>query len=133
MLLCTLQSSLLFQQLPSPVSYASAPVAVVALVAAPVTGPVLSQFQAQDEFGNLAYEHQNINSAKQEHGNTYGEVTGSYTYADEPESTLSTMLLMIFDSELLWTIYQLPQITQPHLLTPLRLLRPAAFFAAFET
>ena len=75
MLLCTLQSSLLFQQLPSPVSYAAAPVAVAALVAAPVAGPVLSQFQAQDEFGNLAYGHQNINSAKQEHGNTYGKVT----------------------------------------------------------
>merc|ERR1712079_942880 len=59
------------------------PVAAAAPVAAPVAGPVSSQFQAQDEFGNLAYGYQNINSAKQEQGNTYGGVTGSYTYADE--------------------------------------------------
>merc|ERR1712013_265806 len=58
-------------------AYAAAP------VAAPVAGPVSSQFQAQDEFGNLAYGYQNINSAKQEQGNAYGGVTGSYTYADE--------------------------------------------------
>merc|ERR1712198_265614 len=62
---------------------AVAAVAVAAPVAAPVAGPVSSQFQAQDEFGNLAYGYQNINSAKQEQGNTYGGVTGSYTYADE--------------------------------------------------
>merc|ERR1712152_95184 len=63
---------------------AAAPVAVAAApLAAPVAGPVSSQFQAQDEFGNLAYGYQNINSAKQEQGNTYGGVTGSYTYADE--------------------------------------------------
>merc|ERR1711881_79728 len=64
----------------APAAYAAAPVAVAA---APVAGPVSSQFQAQDEFGNLAYGYQNINSAKQEQGNTYGGVTGSYTYADE--------------------------------------------------
>merc|ERR1711944_33406 len=57
--------------------------APAAYAAAPVAGPVSSQFQAQDEFGNLAYGYQNINSAKQEQGNTYGGVTGSYTYADE--------------------------------------------------
>merc|ERR1712152_43467 len=63
---------------------AAAPVAVAAApLAAPVAGPVSSQFQAQDEFGNLAYGYQNINSAKQEQGNTYGGVTGSYAYADE--------------------------------------------------
>merc|ERR1711982_264962 len=64
----------------APAAYAAAPVAVAA---APVAGPVSSQFQAQDEFGNLAYGYQNINSAKQEQGNAYGGVTGSYTYADE--------------------------------------------------
>merc|ERR1711931_15305 len=64
----------------APAAYAAAPVAVAA---APAAGPVSSQFQAQDEFGNLAYGYQNINSAKQEQGNTYGGVTGSYTYADE--------------------------------------------------
>merc|ERR1712038_1330849 len=50
--------------------------------AAPVAAPASSQFQAQDEFGNIAYGYQNINSAKQESGNAYGGVTGSYTYAD---------------------------------------------------
>merc|ERR1711887_524262 len=63
---------------------AAAPVAVAAApLAAPIAGPVSSQFQAQDEFGNLAYGYQNINSAKQEQGNALGGVTGSYTYADE--------------------------------------------------
>merc|ERR1712117_407196 len=61
----------------APVAYAAAP------LAAPIAGPVSSQFQAQDEFGNLAYGYQNINSAKQEQGNALGGVTGSYTYADE--------------------------------------------------
>merc|ERR1711874_319926 len=61
----------------APAAYAAAP------VAAPIAGPVSSQFQAQDEFGNLAYGYQNINSAKQEQGNAYGGVQGSYTYADE--------------------------------------------------
>merc|ERR1711970_58142 len=68
----------------APAAYAAAPVAYAAApVTAPIAGPVSSQFQAQDEFGNLAYGYQNINSAKQEQGNTYGGVTGSYTYADE--------------------------------------------------
>merc|ERR1712117_244560 len=61
----------------TPVAVAAAP------LAAPIAGPVSSQFQAQDEFGNLAYGYQNINSAKQEQGNALGGVTGSYTYADE--------------------------------------------------
>merc|ERR1712106_375303 len=60
---------------------ATAPVAAVH--AAPIAGPVSSQFQAQDEFGNVAYGYNNINSAKQEQGNAYGGVTGSYTYQDE--------------------------------------------------
>merc|ERR1712088_487982 len=68
----------------APAAYAAAPVAVAAApLAAPIAGPVRSQFQAQDEFGNLAYGYQNINSAKQEQGNALGGVTGSYTYADE--------------------------------------------------
>ena len=60
----------------APVAYAAAPVAAAPSVAS-------SQFQAQDEFGNVAYGYQNINSAKQESGNALGGVTGSYTYADE--------------------------------------------------
>merc|ERR1712183_236674 len=68
----------------APVAYAAAPAAYAAApLAAPIAGPVSSQFQAQDEFGNLAYGYQNINSAKQEQGNALGGVTGSYTYADE--------------------------------------------------
>merc|ERR1712033_31305 len=53
------------------------------VAAAPVAASTSSQFQAQDEFGNLAYGYQNVNSAKQERGNTYGGVEGSYTYVDE--------------------------------------------------
>jgi len=41
-----------------------------------------SQFHAQDEFGNLNYGYSNLNSAKQELGNTYGGVTGGYSYVD---------------------------------------------------
>merc|ERR1711962_1407678 len=41
-----------------------------------------SQFHAQDEFGNLNYGYTNINSAKQEVGNTYGGVTRGYSYVD---------------------------------------------------
>merc|ERR1712088_1166163 len=68
----------------APTAAAAPPVAVAAApIAAPIAGPVSSQFQAQDEFGNLAYGYQNINSAKQEQGNAYGGVQGSYTYADE--------------------------------------------------
>merc|ERR1711973_463402 len=57
----------------------AAPVATTTYAAAPAS----SQYQAQDEFGNVAYGYQNINSAKQESGNALGGVTGSYTYADE--------------------------------------------------
>merc|ERR1712131_175352 len=65
---------------PVAATYAAA-ASVVA--AAPVAAPASSQYQAQDEFGNVAYGYQNINSAKQESGNALGGVTGSYTYADE--------------------------------------------------
>jgi hypothetical protein len=41
-----------------------------------------SQFHAQDEFGNLNYGYANLNSAKQEVGNTYGGVSGAYSYVD---------------------------------------------------
>merc|ERR1712235_163046 len=61
----------------------AAPVATTTFAAAPVAAPASSQYQAQDEFGNVAYGYQNINSAKQESGNALGGVTGSYTYADE--------------------------------------------------
>merc|ERR1739838_1099947 len=52
--------------------------------AAPIPAPIApsSQFQAQDEFGNLQYGYANINSQKHEVGNTYGGVQGSYSYVD---------------------------------------------------
>merc|ERR1712002_198065 len=65
----------------APVAVAAAPVSTSRLVAAPAL-PQTSQFQSQDEFGNLAYGYSNLNSAKQEAGNTYGGVTGSYSYTD---------------------------------------------------
>merc|ERR1711881_215477 len=61
----------------------AAPAIAAPAYAAPVAAATSSQFQAQDEFGNLAYGYQNVNSAKQERGNTYGGVEGSYTYVDE--------------------------------------------------
>jgi len=69
----------------APVAYAAAPIAAapVAYAAAPIAPQTSSQFQAQDEAGNIAYGYQNINSAKQERGNTYGGVEGSYSYVDE--------------------------------------------------
>jgi len=65
----------------APIAYAAAPVAApIAYAAAPAyTG---SQFHAQDEFGNLNYGYSNLNSAKQEVGNTYGGVQGGYSYVD---------------------------------------------------
>lgn len=65
----------------APVAIAAAPVSTSRLIAAPAL-PQTSQFQSQDEFGNLAYGYANHNSAKQETGNTYGGVTGSYSYTD---------------------------------------------------
>ena len=61
----------------APLAYAQAPViakaapvaaAPVAVAPAPVAvpTPVSSQYQAQDEFGNVNYGYSNINSAKQE-------------------------------------------------------------------
>merc|ERR1711868_36212 len=66
-------------------TYAAAAPAIAAPAVATyaAAAPASSQFQAQDEFGNVAYGYQNINSAKQESGNALGGVTGSYTYVDE--------------------------------------------------
>merc|ERR1712004_368945 len=71
----------------APIAYqtAAAPAPVVTVNAAPA--PVVaaaplnpsSQFQAQDEFGNIQYGYSNINSQKHETGNTYGGVSGSYS------------------------------------------------------
>lgn len=58
----------------------AAPIAA-APIAAPIA-PAASQYSAQDEFANFNYGYSNINSAKQEVGNGYGGVTGSYSYVD---------------------------------------------------
>jgi len=73
--------------------YAAAPVAAAPVAAAPIAAAAPayaayapytagSQFHAQDEFGNLNYGYANINSVKQEVGNTYGGVSGGYSYVD---------------------------------------------------
>merc|ERR1711892_1118062 len=64
--------------------YAGYPYAAAAPVAAYAPAPYSagSQFHAQDGFGNLNYGYANLNSAKQEIGNTYGGVTGGYQYVD---------------------------------------------------
>ena len=59
-----------YAQLPSPES-------------APINSVTSSQFQAQDEAGNIVYGYQNVNSAKQERGNIHGGVESSYSYVDE--------------------------------------------------
>merc|ERR1712203_725720 len=69
------------------VTYAAAPAPVAAPVApvtyaAPIAPYVGSQFHAQDELGNLNYGYSNLNSAKSEAGNTYGGVSGGYSYVD---------------------------------------------------
>merc|ERR1712227_138790 len=61
---------------------AAAPVAAAPVTYAAAPAYTGSQFHAQDEFGNLNYGYANINSAKNEVGNTYGGVTGGYSYVD---------------------------------------------------
>merc|ERR1711887_97846 len=125
----------------APAAYAAAPVAAApvayaaAPIAAPIAGPVSSQFQAQDEFGNLAYGYQNINSAKQEQGNAYGGVTGSYTYADE--AGVHTVNYVADDFGFRVASDNLPvapvyNAALPVVDTPEVAEAKAAFFAAFE-
>merc|ERR1711970_684612 len=120
----------------APAAYAAAPVAVAAApLAAPIAGPVSSQFQAQDEFGNLAYGYQNINSAKQEQGNALGGVTGAYTYADE--AGVHTVNYVADDFGFRVASDNLPvapvhNAALPVVDTPEVAEAKAAFFAAFE-
>merc|ERR1712072_1146203 len=72
-----------------PGAYVAQPYHGVPAASAPAYAPVAaapyhpsSQFQAQDEFGNIQYGYSNLNSVKQEVGNTYGGVQGSYSYVD---------------------------------------------------
>merc|ERR1712088_120025 len=92
-------------------------------------------FQAQDEFGNLAYGYQNINSAKQEQGNALGGVTGSYTYADE--AGVHTVNYVADDFGFRVASDNLPvapvhNAALPVVDTPEVAEAKAAFFAAFE-
>ena len=59
-------------------SFPYTPQTMMAYRAAPAPAPytVGSQFHSQDELGNINYGYSNINSAKQEVGNTYGGVQG---------------------------------------------------------
>merc|ERR1711953_748147 len=70
----------------APLTYGAAPIVTVNAAPAPVVAAAplnpSSQFQAQDEFGNIQYGYSNINSQKHETGNTYGGVSGSYSYVD---------------------------------------------------
>merc|ERR1712112_518773 len=47
----------------APIATATYAAAAPVVAAAPVAAPASSQYQAQDEFGNIAYGYQNINSA----------------------------------------------------------------------
>jgi len=64
----------------APATYAAA--YAPATYAAAVPAYTGSQFHAQDEFGNLNYGYSNLNSVKHEVGNTYGGVSGGYSYID---------------------------------------------------
>merc|ERR1711910_232323 len=77
----------------APYAQAYAPVAAPAPVvaAAPaVIPPISSQFHAGDEFGNSQYGYSNLNSAKHEIGNAFGQKSGSYQYVD-PAGKLQTV------------------------------------------
>merc|ERR1712088_205782 len=81
----------------APYAQAYAPVAAPVAAPAPVVAaapafvpPVSSQFHAGDEFGNSQYGYSNLNSAKHEVGNAFGQKSGSYQYVD-PAGNLQTV------------------------------------------
>merc|ERR1711997_1239258 len=68
---------------PAPLPVAPAPVAHhAAHLPLPFAPPPSSQFHAQDEFGQFSFGHQDINSAKVESRDAFGNVRGSYQYVD---------------------------------------------------
>merc|ERR1711931_602701 len=75
-----------YAQVAAPVA---APAPIVAATPA-VIPPVSSQFHAGDEFGNSQYGYSNLNSAKHEIGNAFGQKSGSYQYVD-PNGNLQTV------------------------------------------
>merc|ERR1712018_644170 len=81
----------------APYAQAYAPVAAPVAAPAPIVAaapafvpPVSSQFHAGDEFGNSQYGYSNLNSAKHEIGNAFGQKSGSYQYVD-PNGKLQTV------------------------------------------
>merc|ERR1711981_1532043 len=80
----------------APYAQAYAPVAAPIAAPAPVLAtpavipPLSSQFHAGDEFGNSQYGYSNLNSAKHEIGNAFGQKSGSYQYVD-PAGKLQTV------------------------------------------
>merc|ERR1711981_1055463 len=80
----------------APYAQAYAPVAAPIAAPAPVLAtpavipPLSSQFHAGDEFGNSQYGYSNLNSAKHEVGNAFGQKSGSYQYVD-PAGNLQTV------------------------------------------
>jgi len=80
----------------APYAQAYAPVAAPIAAPAPVYAtpavipPLSSQFHAGDEFGNSQYGYSNLNSAKHEVGNAFGQKSGSYQYVD-PAGKLQTV------------------------------------------
>merc|ERR1711884_509135 len=129
--------------------YAAAPAVTYAAATAPVAAPVApvtyaapiapyvgSQFHAQDEFGNLNYGYSNLNSAKAEAGNTYGGVSGGYSYVDangvlqQVQYVADAAGFRVADSRLPWprstTVLPPPSTPSSPSLpwTLLRLLRP---------
>merc|ERR1712038_1823119 len=68
---------------PAPLPVAPAPVVHhAAHLPLPFAPPPSSQFHAQDEFGQFSFGHQDINSAKVESRDAFGNVRGSYQYVD---------------------------------------------------
>merc|ERR1712001_393369 len=68
---------------PAPLPVAPAPaVHHAAHLPLPFAPPPSSQFHAQDEFGQFSFGHQDINSAKVESRDAFGNVRGSYQYVD---------------------------------------------------
>merc|ERR1712223_772456 len=61
---------------PAPLIHHAAPLPL------PFAPPPSSQFHAQDEFGQFSFGHQDINSAKVESRDAFGNVRGSYQYVD---------------------------------------------------
>merc|ERR1711988_1338739 len=74
----------------APYAQAYAPVAAPVAAAPAFVPPVSSQFHAGDEFGNSQYGYSNLNSAKHEIGNAFGQKSGSYQYVD-PNGKLQTV------------------------------------------